>query len=174
MSPRRRESRHVMAEQTTSLPDVDLVWEGFGSRDHPVVLLIAGQCQSMTWWDAEFCRRLAAQGRYVVRYDHRDTGCSTTWPAGHPAYSERELTTDPVGLLDAIGAVPAHVVGVAAGGPARRHRRRPGSRRRAVGRRRHRAGAGPEPAAPGGHVDADGHQPIDLGGGRGPAAARAR
>src|SRR3954468_8834041 len=116
MSPRRPESRHVMAEQTTSLPDVDLVWEGFGSRDHPVVLVIAGQCQSMTWWDAEFCRRLAAQGRYVVRFELPDPPCSTHWPAGHPAYSERELTTDPVGLLDAIGAVRAHLVGLSAGG----------------------------------------------------------
>jgi pimeloyl-ACP methyl ester carboxylesterase len=105
-----------MAEQRVSLSDVDLVWEGFGSPGDPVVLLIAGQCQSMTWWDAGFCRQLAAHGRYVVRYDHRDTGRSTTWPAGQPAYTGLALVTDPLGLLDAMGADRAHVVGLSAGG----------------------------------------------------------
>jgi pimeloyl-ACP methyl ester carboxylesterase len=108
--------RTHVTEQRVSLSDVDLAWEGFGSPGDPVVLLVAGQCQSMTWWDAGFCGQLAARGRYVVRYDHRDTGRSTTWPAGHPAYSERELMTDPMGLLDAIGSGRAHVVGLSAGG----------------------------------------------------------
>ncbi len=105
-----------MAEQRADLPDGHLAWEGFGSPDDPVVLLIAGQCQSMTWWDAEFCRRLAERGRHVVRYDHRDTGASSVDPPGRPSYTGQDLTLDPLRLLDAIGASEAHVVGVSAGG----------------------------------------------------------
>ena len=105
-----------MTEQRADVPGGHLVWEGFGSAEDPVVLLVAGQCQSMTWWDEEFCRRLAAVGRFVVRYDHRDTGRSSTDPAGRPTYTGRDLVMDPLRLLDEIGAGRAHVVGLSAGG----------------------------------------------------------
>jgi pimeloyl-ACP methyl ester carboxylesterase len=105
-----------VTEQRTDVPGGHLAWEGFGSADDPVILLIAGQGQSMTWWDAAFCRRLAAEGRYVVRYDHRDTGRSSTDPAGRPSYSGRDLVLDPVRLLDAISARRAHLVGLSMGG----------------------------------------------------------
>ena len=98
------------------MPGGHLAWEGFGSPDDPVVLLIAGQCQSMTWWDAGFCRQLAAEGRFVVRYDHRDTGRSSTDPPGRPTYSGWELALDPIRLLDAIGVDRAHLVGLSMGG----------------------------------------------------------
>ena len=44
----------------------------------PPVLLVAGWGASMLGWDEGLGRRLAGHGRYVVRYDHRDTGRSTT------------------------------------------------------------------------------------------------
>ena len=31
-----------------------------------------GQMASMLWWPAEFRERLAAGGRFVIRYDNRD------------------------------------------------------------------------------------------------------
>jgi pimeloyl-ACP methyl ester carboxylesterase len=105
-----------MVEQRADVPGGHLAWEGFGSPDDPVILLIAGQCQSMTWWDADFCRRLAVEGRYVVRYDHRDTGRSSTDPAGRPAYSGRDLVLDPLRLLDVIDVRRAHIVGLSMGG----------------------------------------------------------
>jgi len=95
---------------------VELCLETFGDPDDAAVLLLGGATASMDWWDAAFCRRLAAEGRYVVRYDHRDTGESTTSPAGRPAYSMRDLTTDPLRVLDALGVRGAHVVGVSMGG----------------------------------------------------------
>ena len=38
------------------------------------MLLIMGGAASMDRWEDAFCERLAAAGRYVIRYDHRDTG----------------------------------------------------------------------------------------------------
>jgi pimeloyl-ACP methyl ester carboxylesterase len=106
-----------MTERRLELDDGrHLAWEAFGSPDDPVVLLIAGQCQSMDWWDAEFCALLAAERRYVVRYDQRDTGRSSTDPPGRPSYTGRDLVLDPVRLLDAIAAPAAHLVGLSAGG----------------------------------------------------------
>ena len=110
------QSRDAVTEQRADVQGGHLSWEGFGSPDDPVVLLVAGQCQSMDWWDEEFCRRLAAEGRFVVRYDHRDTGRSSTDPAGRPSYTGRDLVLDPLRLLDLIGARQAHVVGLSAGG----------------------------------------------------------
>ena len=95
---------------------VDLCVETFGEPSDPPVLLIAGGASSMDWWDDEFCRRLAAGGRYVIRYDHRDTGRSTSFPAGAPPYSGPDMARDALGLLDALGERQAHIVGLSMGG----------------------------------------------------------
>jgi len=70
----------------------------------------------MLWWDEGLCRMLADHGRFVVRYDHRDTGRSVTYPHGRPGYSFDDLIADAVGILDAYGIPAAHVVGVSMGG----------------------------------------------------------
>ncbi len=44
-----------------------------------------GIMASMLWWPDAFCARLAQRGRYVLRYDNRDTGVSTTYPPGNPS-----------------------------------------------------------------------------------------
>jgi len=88
----------------------------FGSPADPAVLLIMGGGASMDWWEPEFCDSLAAAGRFVIRYDHRDTGESVSYPPGRPGYTSDELSADPVGVLDALGIERAHVVGMSMGG----------------------------------------------------------
>ncbi len=95
---------------------VDLCVETFGEPADPAVLLIMGGGASMDWWEDEFCERLAAGSRFVIRYDHRDTGQSVSYPPGRPGYTSRELITDPIGVLDALGLARAHVVGLSMGG----------------------------------------------------------
>jgi pimeloyl-ACP methyl ester carboxylesterase len=58
---------------------VELCAESFGDPDDAPVLPIQGIGASMLWWEEEFCRRLAAGGRFVIRYDHRDTGRDRYW-----------------------------------------------------------------------------------------------
>ena len=55
-------------------------------------------------------------GRYVIRYDHRDTGRSVTYEPGSPGYTGDDLVADAAGVLDAYGIPAAHLVGVSAGG----------------------------------------------------------
>jgi pimeloyl-ACP methyl ester carboxylesterase len=71
---------------------------------------------SMLWWEEGFCRMLAEGGRFVIRYDHRDTGRSVAYEPGAPEYTGADLVADAVGVLDAYGIAAAHVVGVSAGG----------------------------------------------------------
>ena len=88
----------------------------FGSAEDPAVLLIGGIGASMDWWDPGFCTLLAAGGRYVIRYDHRDTGESPSYPPGKPGYTGTDLVTDAATVLDQLGVASAHVVGLSMGG----------------------------------------------------------
>ena len=71
---------------------------------------------SMLWWQDGFCRLLAGRGRFVLRYDQRDTGRSTTYELGHPGYTGRDLRDDALALLDEYHLDAAHLVGMSAGG----------------------------------------------------------
>ena len=95
---------------------VDLCVQTFGEHADPAVLLVMGAGASMDCWEDDFCARLAAGPRYVVRYDHRDTGQSTSYPPGAPGYTGDDLVADPIALLDALGVRAAHVVGLSMGG----------------------------------------------------------
>jgi pimeloyl-ACP methyl ester carboxylesterase len=88
----------------------------FGDARHPAVLLVMGAAGSMDRWEEPFCERLAAAGRYVIRYDHRDTGGSTTYPPGRPGYTGDDLVADALGILDGLGVERAHLVGLSMGG----------------------------------------------------------
>jgi pimeloyl-ACP methyl ester carboxylesterase len=103
-------------EQIVSANGVELCVQAFGSPDADPVLLIAGAASSMLYWDDEFCARLAAGPRFVIRYDHRDTGRSVTSPPGAPDYTPSDLLDDAIGLLDAFGIGRAHLVGLSMGG----------------------------------------------------------
>jgi pimeloyl-ACP methyl ester carboxylesterase len=96
--------------------DADLCVEAIGDSAHPAILLIGGATWSMDWWEDELCRRLADRGRLVVRYDQRDTGRSTSYPPGAPGYTGANLVSDAVAVLDGLGIVRAHVVGLSMGG----------------------------------------------------------
>jgi pimeloyl-ACP methyl ester carboxylesterase len=95
---------------------VELCAEAFGDPADPAVLLVMGIGASMLWWEEGFCRMLADGGRFVIRYDHRDTGRSVTYEPGRPEYGGGDLVADAAGVLDAFGIGAAHVVGVSAGG----------------------------------------------------------
>lgn len=95
---------------------VELCVETFGDAGDPAVLLIHGAGNSMLSWDERLCSRLAAGGRFVIRYDTRDAGESVSYEPGAPPYGVPDLVLDAVGLLDALGLARAHIVGMSLGG----------------------------------------------------------
>jgi len=115
-------------------PEVELCYETFGSPGDPAVLLVAGFIVQLNCWEPEFCERIAAGGRYVIRFDNRDCGLSTkldgqvaqpldvlsTRLAGGEIppvpYTLSDMASDGAGLLGAIGIEAAHVVGASMGG----------------------------------------------------------
>lgn len=90
---------------------VDLYYEtdGHGDRD---LLLLAGQANDHTWWDAT--RPDFAAAYRTITMDCRGTGRS-----GKPdtdTYSTRRFAADALAVLDAAGAGRAHVYGTSMGG----------------------------------------------------------
>jgi pimeloyl-ACP methyl ester carboxylesterase len=105
-----------LAERMIEANGVELCTEAFGDPADAPILLIMGIGASMLWWEEDFCWMLAGAGRFVIRYDHRDTGRSVTYEPGRPEYTGADLTADAVGVLDGFGIPAAHLVGVSAGG----------------------------------------------------------
>jgi pimeloyl-ACP methyl ester carboxylesterase len=105
-----------MTERMVEANGVELCTEPFGDPAHTPILLIMGVGASMLWCEDGFCQLLADGGRFVIRYDHRDTGRSVTYELGRPRYSGADLAADARGVLDAYGIPVAHLVGVSAGG----------------------------------------------------------
>jgi pimeloyl-ACP methyl ester carboxylesterase len=75
-----------------------------------------GAMASGVWWPKPFCAQLAERGRFVIRYDHRDTGRSTSYTPGRTNYSVEVLADDALAVLDAHGVRDGHLVGMSLGG----------------------------------------------------------
>ncbi|BCG92469.1 alpha/beta fold hydrolase [Mesorhizobium sp. 131-2-1] len=93
-----------------------IVSETFGNSADPAVLLIMGAMASMLWWPEAFCRKLAGEGLFVIRYDNRDTGSSSKYPPGAPPYTFDDMADDAIRVLDDHSVQRAHVVGMSMGG----------------------------------------------------------
>jgi len=105
-----------MTERIVASDGVEICTEAFGEPGDPPVLMIMGQMASKLWWPDGLCERLARAGRFVIRYDNRDTGRSTSYEPGKPAYDLDDLADDAVAVLDDYGIDRAHLVGMSMGG----------------------------------------------------------
>ncbi len=111
--------------------DVEICYQTFGTDTDEPLLLVMGLGGPMTWWDVDFCRQLATEGFFVIRYDNRDTGRSTrvkgrvtrldvvrafsqTWRRA--PYSLSDMADDGIALLDHLDIESAHIAGVSMGG----------------------------------------------------------
>ncbi|PZV38382.1 alpha/beta fold hydrolase [Mesorhizobium kowhaii] len=100
----------------TTIERPKIVSEAFGDPANPPLLLIMGAMASMLWWPQALCRKLADADLFVIRYDNRDTGCSTKYPPGEPPYTFDDMADDAMRVLDDHGVGKAHVVGMSMGG----------------------------------------------------------
>ena len=116
-------------EQIAAVGDLELCYETFGDRSDPALVLIMGLATQMIAWREEFCEALAEAGFFVIRFDNRDVGRSTTLDdLGVPttwqllkrdkraaSYTLEDMALDTVGLLDHLGIERAHIVGASMG-----------------------------------------------------------
>lgn len=95
---------------------VRLAAQSFGTPDDPALVLIMGATASMLGWPLALCEQLAGNGLHVLRFDHRDTGQSTTCLPGAPDYSVEDMAADVLAVLDAADLARAHLMGMSLGG----------------------------------------------------------
>jgi esterase len=94
--------------------------ETLGRPAAEACVLIPGAMQGAWGWSDGFCRPLVLAGWYVVRFDHRDIGRSSTSAPG-AEYSWADLGEDVIAILDGLGIAKAHLVGHSMGGHIAQH-----------------------------------------------------
>ncbi len=105
-----------MSERTIRANGIEIWCQDFGSKSDPALLLVMGAGGQAILWPGEFCASLAAAGRYVIRYDNRDTGQSSCLDFAQSPYTLSDMARDAVGVLDAFDIERAHVAGASMGG----------------------------------------------------------
>lgn len=95
-------------------PGIKLWTERRGDPEAPALLLVMGAQASGLGWPDALADDLATRHQ-VIRYDHRDTGRSTSTFDQHP-YPITDLAHDAIAVLDALGVERAHLVGMSLGG----------------------------------------------------------
>lgn len=118
---------------TVKANGIDICYDTLGNSEDPAMLLVMGLGAQLIAWNSELCSRIADKGFFVIRYDNRDVGLSTTFDSHHvnmanavkqalsgepveAPYTLSDMAADAVGLLDAIGVAEAHVIGASMGG----------------------------------------------------------
>ncbi len=93
-----------------------LAYETFGKKEHPPILLIQGCGAQGILWPVQFCKELAHNGYYVIRYDHRDTGQSFYTDYNKNPYQLKDLMEDAKLILDTLRLKKVHLIGSSIGG----------------------------------------------------------
>ena len=128
-------SEIVQSEETTvKINGIEITYDSFGDPKAAPLLLIMGLGGQMTMWDEAFCKEIASNGYWVIRFDNRDVGLSTKLEDAdipdlmevmmkvqqgesvEAPYSLLDMANDAIGLLDALEIETANIVGASMGG----------------------------------------------------------
>ena len=91
-----------------------LVYDTFGPDSGKPLLLIEGLTAQMIKWRSEYCQLLVDAGFHVIRFDNRDVGLSQKFPGER--YVLSDMAEDTIGLIEALGLAPCHIMGQSMGG----------------------------------------------------------
>ncbi len=89
---------------------INLYTESFGEASKKICILISGAMAPCRFWTDRFCNTLALGGSFVIRYDHRDIGLSSSTEK-ETMYTLAELAADAISVLDTYGCEKAYFVG---------------------------------------------------------------
>lgn len=125
--------------ERVSLGEVSLAYQSIGRASDPALLLVMGLGGQLIHWPDDVVEQLCEQGFRVIRYDNRDVGLSR-WNAEAPTanlayevlryrlglsvgapYGLRDMASDALGLMDALGIRQFHLLGASMGGMIAQH-----------------------------------------------------
>jgi pimeloyl-ACP methyl ester carboxylesterase len=101
--------------------DCELYFDAFGDPADPALLLVNGLGSQCTNYKDEWCEMFAARGLYVIRFDNRDVGLSTSFADApvddlNAAYRLTDMAADAFAVLDENGVERANIMGLSMGG----------------------------------------------------------
>jgi pimeloyl-ACP methyl ester carboxylesterase len=99
----------------------EIYYDTFGSPADPTLLLVNGLGSQCINYHDDWCAKFVAAGFFVVRFDNRDVGLSTSFEDATvgtqgEAYLIGDMALDAIAVLDALGVAKAHVMGLSMGG----------------------------------------------------------
>jgi pimeloyl-ACP methyl ester carboxylesterase len=93
------------------------IWtETFGDKKNPALVLFSGAGGQGIKWPTFFCETLANEGYFVIRFDNRDTGLSSSINFDAAPYTLLDMANDVIGILDHYQLQTAHIAGSSMGG----------------------------------------------------------
>jgi pimeloyl-ACP methyl ester carboxylesterase len=98
--------------------ELTIEYRTHGDPTDPPIVLIRGLGTQLIEWPDELIAAFVQAGLYVVTFDNRDAGLSSSVPEG---YRLEDMAHDVVGLLDALDLPQAHVFGISLGGMVAQH-----------------------------------------------------
>jgi pimeloyl-ACP methyl ester carboxylesterase len=99
----------------------EIYYDTFGSPSDPTLLLVNGLGSQCINYHEDWCAKFVAAGFFVVRFDNRDVGLSTSFEgasvgARGESYLLSDMASDALAVLDAIEVTKAHALGLSMGG----------------------------------------------------------
>ena len=110
--------------------EIEICYDTFGKDTNPPIILIMGLGEQMVTWEEAFCKEIANQGYFVIRFDNRDVGLSTKFEDApvpdlialmqgedvEVPYKLIDMAKDTIGLMDSLEIDKAHLCGISMGG----------------------------------------------------------
>ena len=101
--------------------DCEIFYETFGNPSDPALLMVNGLGSQCINYHHDWCAMFVATGLFVIRFDNRDVGLSTSFADAPTAehgecYRLGDMARDALAVLDAVGIERAHVMGLSMGG----------------------------------------------------------
>lgn len=99
----------------------EIYYDTFGSSANPALLLVNGLGSQCINYHDDWCAKFVAAGFFVVRFDNRDVGLSTSFessPTGAQgeSYLIGDMARDAIAVIDTLGVSKVHVMGLSMGG----------------------------------------------------------
>ncbi len=105
-----------MQSKNIKIDNFEIYTENFGEKSNPAFLLISGAGAPARFWTDSFCKSLSDKGYFIIRFDNRDTGLSSSFDLKKRPYSVSDLADDAIKILDAYKIKKANLVGHSMGG----------------------------------------------------------
>jgi len=105
-----------MTDKMVEANGITIRTESFGDKEGVPLILIMGATAPGIYWPERFIDKFLDQGRFVVRYDNRDTGKTTCVDFNEHPYNLEDMASDAIAVMNAYGIDKSHVAGASMGG----------------------------------------------------------